>query len=58
LENPIDDTWTAGAGLDLFPTSVWADGRAQFVLSVLQRATGDPVVEDAEIEAQISALAG
>jgi hypothetical protein len=58
LENLTDDTWAAGHGLDQFPTAGWADGRAQFVLSILQRTTADSVVEDAEIEEQISALAG
>ena len=57
-ENLGNDTWGAGTGLELFPTAGWADGRAQFVLSILQRTAADPVVEDAEIEEQISALAG
>ena len=57
-ENLADDTWAAGTGLEVFPTSGWADGRARFVLEILQRAATDPVVEDAEIEKQISALAG
>lgn len=57
-EDLVDDTWAAGQGLDLFPTAGWAEGRAQFVLSVLQRAPAVSVVEDAEIEEQISALAG
>jgi N-6 DNA Methylase len=57
-ENLGDDTWAAGTGLEVFPTAGWADGRAQFVLSILLRAAADPVFEDAEIEEQISALAG
>ena len=57
-ENLGDDTWAAGTGLEVFPTAGWADGRARFVLNILQRAAADPVVEDAEIEEQISALAG
>ena len=57
-ENLADDTWAAGTGLEVFPTAGWADGRARFVLNILQRAAADPVVEDAEIEEQISALAG
>lgn len=58
LESLADDTWEAGPGLELFPTAGWADGRAQFVLRVLQRTAADPVLEDAEIEEQINALAG
>ena len=57
-ENLAEDTWAAGQGLDLFPTAGWGEGRAQFVVSVLQRAAANSAVEDAEIEEQISALAG
>jgi hypothetical protein len=57
-EDLAHDTWAPGQGLDLFPTAGWAEGRAQFVLSVLQRAPADAAIEDAEIEEQISALAG
>ncbi len=37
LEDALAGTWAPGAGLDVFFTAGWPDGRAQFVLSFMEQ---------------------
>jgi hypothetical protein len=59
VEDMAGDTWAAGSGLDGIDTSGWPDGRARYVLDVLQRLGVDAIVANlpAELKRSLDASA-
>jgi hypothetical protein len=59
VEDTAADTWAAGSGLDGIDTAGWPDGRARYVLDVLQRIGVDAIVATlpAELKRSLDASA-
>lgn len=50
IENSSDETWALGAGLESMPSSAWSDGRARFVLQMIEKYGLDKIDLDLAAE--------